>query len=261
MDKGFSEILRDYVLEQKQKNPSFNETAISKKMDIPPTTFNRLVNGHSKPTVRTLLKLSQFIPELKSLLPEEILKVFKVTMDRENSEYVGETLETLLSDENIFLCWMLTFSDKGVTVDEIRNHLGQVILLVLFKLCDLVTVDEIRNHLGQAGVKAVRTLEKNNILTKSDSGYYKVKEKNKYAIFSFRLIKAHFLFLAKQYEPDNIKRNYICYKMSFLNEKAKKELIQIHQSFHNKIQRFMDDEKNKGDEPVFSISCSDTLLG
>ena len=237
MDKGFSEILRDYVLEQKQKNPSFNETTISKKMDIPPTTFNRLVNGHSKPTVRTLLKLSQFIPELKSLLPEEILKVFKVTMKRENSEYVGETLETLLSDENIFLCWMLTFSDKGVTVDEIRNHLGQ------------------------AGVKAVKTLEKNNILEKNDSGYYKVKEKNKYAIFSFRLIKAHFLFLAKQYEPDNIKRNYICYKMSFLNEKAKKELIQIHQSFHNKIQRFMDDEKNKGDEPVFSISCSDTLLG
>ena len=237
MNEKFSEVLRDYVLEQKQKNPSFNETTISKKMDIPPTTFNRLINGHSKPTVRTLLKLSQFIPELKSLLPDEILKVFKVTMERENSDYVGETLETLLSDENIFLCWMLTFSDKGVTADEIRNHLGQ------------------------AGVKAVKTLEKNNILAKNDSGYYKVKEKNKYAIFSFRLIKAHFLFLAKQYEPDNIKRNYICYKMSFLNEKAKKELIQIHQSFHNKVQRFMDDEKNKGDEPVFSISCSDTLLG
>ena len=191
MDKGFPEILRDYVLEEKQKNPSVNETAISKKMDIPPTTFNRLVNGHSKPTVRTLLKLSQFIPELKFLLPEEIMKVFKVTMEKENSKYVGETLETLLSDENIFLCWMLAFSSKGITVDEIRNHLGHV------------------------GVRALRTLEESNILIKNDSGYYKVKEKNKYAIFSFRLIKAHFLFLAKQYKSDNIKSNYIYYKMSF----------------------------------------------
>ena len=221
MDKGFPEILRDYVLEEKQKNPSINETSISKKMDIPPTTFNRLVNGHSKPTVRTLLKLSQFIPELKSLLPEEVMKIFKVTMERENSEYVGGIFEALLSDENIFLCWMLAFSDEGITVEEIRNYLGQ------------------------AGVKAIKTLEKNNILEKNDSGYYKVKEKNKYAIFSFRLIKAHFLFLAKQYKSDNIKSNYICYKMSFLNEKAKKELIQTHQGFHNKIQRLMDDEKIK----------------
>ena len=158
-------------------------------------------------------------------------------MEKENSKYVGETLETLLSDENIFLCWMLAFSSKGITVDEIRNHLGHV------------------------GVRAIRTLEESNILIKNDSGYYKVKEKNKYAIFSFRLIKAHFLFLAKQYKSDNIKSNYICYKMSFLNEEAKKELIQIHQDFHNKIQRLMDDKKNEGDEPVFSISCSDSLLG
>ena len=40
MNKEFSEILRDFVLEKKQKNPSVNETSLSKKMDIPPTTFN-----------------------------------------------------------------------------------------------------------------------------------------------------------------------------------------------------------------------------
>ena len=236
MDKGFSEILRDYVSEQRQKNPSVNETAISKKMDIPPTTFNRLVNGHSKPAVKTLLKLSQFIPELNSLLPEEVMKVFKVTMEREDSEYVGEPFETLLSDENIFLCWMLAFSNKGITVDEIRNHLGQ------------------------AGVRALKTLEKNNIITKNDRDYYKVKEKNKYVIFSFRLIKAHLLFLAKQYKPDNIKSNYICYEVESLNKEGKQELIQAHRDFHKKTQRIMRDEKNKGDEPAFSISCIDSLL-
>ncbi|MCZ0932158.1 MAG: hypothetical protein OXJ52_03285 [Oligoflexia bacterium] len=45
---------------EKQKNPYINEASISKKMDIPPTTFNRLVNGRSKPAVQTLLKLSRF---------------------------------------------------------------------------------------------------------------------------------------------------------------------------------------------------------
>ncbi len=236
MNKEFPEILRDYVLEQKQKNPSVNEIAISKKMDIPPTTFNRLVNGHSKPAVKTLLKLSQFIPELKPLLPEEIMKVFKVTIEKENSEYVGETLESLLSDEHIFLCWMLAFSNKGITVDEIKNYFGQ------------------------AGVRAIDTLKENNILTKNDSGYYKVKEKNKYIIFSFRLIKAHLLFLANQYKSDNIKNNYICYEVESLNKEGKKELIQAHRDFHKKTQRIMNDAKNKGDEPAFSISCSDSLL-
>ena len=79
MSNNLSDILRGYVSKEKQKNPYLNETGISKKMDIPPTTFNRLVNGHSKPAVKTLLKLSHFIPELKSLLPEELVKVFKVS--------------------------------------------------------------------------------------------------------------------------------------------------------------------------------------
>ena len=206
-------------------------------MDIPPTTFNRLINGHSKPVVKILLKLNQFIPELKSLLPEELMKVFKVTLEKENFEYVGETLESLLSDKNIFLCWILAFSNKGITIEEIRDYLGQ------------------------AGVRAFATLEENKIIAKNDKGYYKVKEKNKYAIFSFRLIKSHLLFLAKQYKSDNIKNNYICYEVESLNKEGKKELIQAHRDFHKKIQRIMSDEKNKGDEPAFSISCSDSLLG
>ena len=60
MDDNFPEILRDYVSGQSQKNPFVNKTAISKKMDIPPTTFNRLVNGHSKPSSKTLSKPLQY---------------------------------------------------------------------------------------------------------------------------------------------------------------------------------------------------------
>ena len=64
MSEKVSEILREYLIEERQKNPAINETAISKKMDIPPTTFNRLLNVYSKKaSVNTIIKLSQFIPE------------------------------------------------------------------------------------------------------------------------------------------------------------------------------------------------------
>ena len=64
MSNNLSDILRGYVSKEKQKNPYLNETGISKKMDIPPTTFNRLVNGHSKPAVKTLLKQTDIWKEI-----------------------------------------------------------------------------------------------------------------------------------------------------------------------------------------------------
>lgn len=237
MSNNLSDILRGYVSKEKQKNPYMNETAISKKMDIPPTTFNRLANGHSKPTVRTLLKLSQFIPELQSLLPEEVMKVFKVNIEKDNYEYVGKTLEHLLFDETMFFCWILAFLNKGITADEIKDRFGQ------------------------EGLKALKILEKQAVILKDESGYYKVQNKNKYAIFSFDLIKSHFLFLAKKYSSEHIKSNYIYYEVESLNERGKKELIEIHREYHKKIQKVMNDEKNKGDDPVFSIACNDSLLG
>ncbi|MCZ0932552.1 MAG: hypothetical protein OXJ52_05310 [Oligoflexia bacterium] len=236
MSNNLSDILRGYVSKEKQKNPYINETGISKKMDIPPTTFNRLVNGHSKPAIKTLLKLSHFIPELKSLLPEELVKVFKVSMEKEKLEYIGKSLETLLSDETIFLCWMLAFLNKGIKADEIKDQFGQ------------------------EGLKALEILEKQAVIEKDESGFYKVKDKNKYAIFSFELIKAHFLFLAKKYNSKNVASNYIYYEVEALNTEGKKELIETQREFHRKIQKIMNDEKNKGNEPVFSISCSDSLL-
>ena len=233
MEKDFPEILRDYVSEQRQKNPTTNETPIFKKMDIPPTIFNRLVNGHSQPAVKTLLKLSRFIPELQQFLPEGVVKVFKVAIEKESSEYVGQTLETLLSDKNVFLCWMLAFANKGVIADEMKSYFGH------------------------QGIKALQTLERNDIISKDENNRYKVIEKNKYVTFSFRLIKAHLMFLAEQFKSDNLNNNYIHYWVESLNKKGRKELMRAHQEFHRKVGKIMDDKDNQGDKPAFSIACSD----
>lgn len=236
MDKDFPEILRDYVSEQRQKNPSVNETSISKKMDIPPTTFNRLVNGHSKPAVKTLLKLSQFIPQLRNSFPKEISQILQVTLERENREYIEETLETLLSDKYLFLCWAFSFSEKGITEEDIIKSFGQ------------------------QGRVALETLVKKNIVSKNESNLYKVIEKNKDIILSFHLIKTHFLFLAEQYKPDNLSNNYIHYWVESINEEAKKKLLKAHKEFHRIVQKIMNDEDSKGNELVFSLACSDSLL-
>ena len=234
MNEKFSEILRGYVLEERKKNPSINETVISKRMAIPPTTFNRLLNGYSKPNACTFSKLLRFIPELKDFLPKDISQILKVTLERENKEYIEEALETILSDKYTFLCWVLSFSSKGVTAMEIRDNFGR------------------------QGLRALNILKEKNILSKNKNNIYKV-EKDSSAILSFRLIKAHFMFLTEQYKPNNLRRNYIYYSVEFLNEKGQKKLMEAHQEFHKKIGKIMDEKDNQGDIPVFSIACSDLL--
>ena len=236
MSEKISEILREFLIEERQKNPSVNETAISKKIDIPPTTFNRLLNGYSKKaSLPTIIKLIQFIPELKKNLPEEVVKVFEVTMEKKTSEYMGQMLETLLSDKYLFICWALAFT-RGVTEDEIRESFG--------------------GH----GLSALETLEKKNIISKNERGRYRIKEPDKKMTFSFQLIRTHLLFLIEEYKPGNLKTNYIHYRIDYLNKKGGEQLMQAHKELHRKIQRIMSDEANKGDTPYFSTGCSDALL-
>ena len=234
MNEQFSEILKDYVKDERQKNPAVNKTAIAKKMDIPPTTFNRLINGHFNPNTSTILKLSQFIPEMKKLLPSDISKIFEVSMKR-NFTPLGESLENLLYDKNVFLCWAMAFAEEGITEEEIKTILGQ------------------------SGLKALKTLEQNKIVEKSENSRYQVIEKSKDTILSFRLMKVHLMFLAEQYKPDNLDKNYIYYWVDSLNEDGWRKVMKIHQEAHKKIQKVMDSEEYKGDISGFSIGCSDML--
>jgi len=65
-----------------------------------------------------------------------------------------------------FFCWALAFSSKGVTEKEIRENFGR------------------------QGLTALKILAEKNILSKDKHDIYKVTEKDKDTILSFRLIKA-----------------------------------------------------------------------
>ena len=232
MNNGISNILREYLIKQREKNPSLNEAILSKKMNIPPTTFNRLINGYSQPNIVTILKLMQFIPELKNSLPKEVAEILNVTLKRKDSEYIGVELENLLYDKNNFLCWALASSSKGVTEKEIKNLLGL------------------------SGIKALNFLEKKNAVFKDKNDYYKAAENT---MLSFRLLKYSMKVLTEQYNMDNIRGNYIHYEVDTINKEGIKEVMKVHHRSHREIQEIMRGERYKGDIPVFSVACSDVL--
>ena len=249
--------------DQKRKNPALSEVALSKRMDIPPTTFNRLVNGYSQPNITTFAKLIKHVPALKNCLPEEIRNTFKAILEsKEVQDYlpIGNNgqgtisnfkngvdkqrflekqcahreLQTLLSDRYIFLCYALACLKRRVTKEEIQNYFGQ------------------------KGLKALDILVKKNLLLQEDN-YFCSIQPNYYEV-SFHLNKKHLKFLAEIYDPDDVQCNYINVNMECLNKKGRDKLIKAHVEFHKKIIAIMNDKTYKGDQPVFSIACSDFLV-
>ena len=242
--------------DQKKKNPALSEVALSKKIGIPPTTFNRLVNGYSQPNMTTLSKLIKNIPALRNCLP----KTFKIILesareellpqgaDFKNGEWaqqhkrIEETermRETLLSDKYLFLCYVLVHSKKKVKEEEIHYHFGQ------------------------NGLKATAVLVQKQWLSKigaSADSYYIVNQDHSQYVLSFELLKKHLIVLIKQYDPEDVDKSYIHCGVECLNLEGQGELIRAHREFHKKVMNIMGNKDYKGDKPVFSIACSDLLV-
>ena len=125
MEDNFTEILRDYVQNKDRRIPLSMKQPFQKKWTFPRQHSTDWSMGHSKPRSKTLSKLLQFIPELKNSLPKEISQILQVTLEREKREYIEKTLDTLLSNKYLFLCWTLSFSEKGTTEEEVIKSFGQ----------------------------------------------------------------------------------------------------------------------------------------
>ncbi len=279
MNTTVSNVLRKYLTQQQQINPSISEATISKKLKIPPTTFNRLINGYSQPNLDTLVKLSRFIPEFMQSFPDELNEVLtnysnsknnktenqktdtdsvplsklkeslsptcteflRVTLKKQNSHFVGKELEQLLSDKNIFICWVLSFATKGVTEEAVKNCLGQ------------------------RGVKALHTLLEKDIVIKNKEGSYKIKNKNIDTVLSYELTKKHVAFLVDQFNSHHLGGDtnyniYIHYATGSVNQKGMKKIMEVHRQAHEQVQNIINNPENDGDIPVFSTGCNDVLV-
>ena len=269
MNENVSDVLREFLIQQRKANPALNEAVLSKKMNIPPTTFNRLINGYSKPNMETMLKLSRFIPELKTSLSEELNEIInlpseankntqlplselqsrlspeaasalKITI-REGKHYAGQDTEQILTDKNTFICWALAALGKGVSEENIKNRLGQ------------------------AGTKALNRLIRAGILAKNPSGSCQLVNKKKNTILSLALLKKHAMFLVDEYKTDedytdkSQNKGYIHYMVEGLNKDGVQKMKELHQKTHDQAQAIMAQPENKGSIAVFSVSCHDVL--
>ena len=147
MDKynqTLSELLQSYIQKQTHKNKKLSENRISEQLGIRAPTFNRILNGRAAPSLETLIKLSKFIPEIKKFLPENM---FEIVLEKTSGERVGEKLESLLSDPDMFIIYALALSDFGITEDFIIKHYGS------------------------QKIKKLKTLEEEGFIKREDNGY------------------------------------------------------------------------------------------
>ncbi len=235
MEANISNVIREYMIKKREKSPHLNEAALSKQMKIPATTFNRLLNGHSRPNLVTTLKLLQFIPELRHHLPQEVAQMMEVTLSQKNSEFVESKWEDCLYDGHNFLCLALTICKKGTTKEEIKDLMGS------------------------QGVKALDLLERKNMVKQVRPGRYRsvMTDKN-FSILSLPLIKNHIKTLIDQFNVSKEGSNYIHYQVDSLSPEGVEELKKMQKEMHQRVQQIA--KKHQGDIPVFALGSSAVLL-
>ena len=104
----------------------------------------------------------QFIPELESALPSDIFQIVNITLERKNREFIGDNLASLLSNKDIFLCWVLSFSEQGTTEEEVKKNFGE------------------------QGLKALNVLLEKKIIMQTKNQHYKVIKKTQDMVLSFQ---------------------------------------------------------------------------
>ena len=232
--QNLSELLKAYIKQQTEKNSKLSESQISQQLDIPNPTINRILNRKTEPSVKTLIKLSKFIPEIKKFLPSEM---FDVVFDKTNGEVFGEKLEKLLNDEEMFLIYTKAFSKNGITENFIIRHFGS---------------DKL---------KKLELLKKEGFVKREGNGLgvYKVTKDRQFTS-SFELIKKHIDMLNKFYDAKESKRNYAFYGINALNGKGIESLMIETKKYHAKVADIIEKEDNQGETLVFATGVSDILF-
>ena len=229
--KEFSEMLREYVSDRQKNRPHLTETDIASRIGVARTTFNRIINQQSQPSLKTLVHLYNTVPQVKSFVKKTVTSV----NTESKHDPIESDLEELLEDENLFIAYILAFSEHGVTSKE---------LIV---------------SMGKNGQKALQTLINKKLVRKENDNRYRAVDKKKGLVLSFPLIKKHITALMKHYKPDNIGSNYVHYHIESLNKTGLRKIREVQQELHKKVQKIMSKKEHLGDIPIFSIGVCDVI--
>ena len=226
----FATILKDYVSERKELNPTISESRIAHNIGISQATFHRMLNYNTYPSVKNLLTLCKSIPKLKILVSDDMLT------EASGKQYGEKELESLLLRRSLFITYALALSAHGVTEAEILYCIG---------------------HKGK---KALNTLLERGFVKKTEDEIYRATEQKKDIDLSFPVFKRHIKILVGKLKPRNTTSNYIGYKTETLNKTGIQKLNGFLKEAHNKIKNIMEKKEHKGDIPAFAALFSDIFF-
>ena len=226
----FATILKDYVSERKELNPTISESRIAHNIGISQATFHRMLNYNTYPSVKNLFKLCKSIPKLKILVSDDMLT------EARGKQYGEKELESLLLRRSLFITYALALSAHGVTEAEILYCIG---------------------HKGK---KALNTLLERGFVKKTEDEIYRATEQKKDIDLSFPVLKRHIKILVGKLKPRNTTSNYIGYKTETLNTTGIQKLNGFLKEAHNKIKNIMEKKEHKGDIPAFAALFSDIFF-
>lgn len=242
---SLSGTLRACLREYKKRYPNLSEGQIARKIGIPQSTLNRVMNDPAIPKLDTIIKiimgtgseefLEQILNSYDRGLGHKLKMVFEDNRNDSKKVWTDFELEELLSDPDVFVAHSLASKDKGIEKSLVVGVLGVNGLKAMDKLID-------------AGVVF------------KDGKKFKTRD-DKQIVRSPEAVKRHLSTYARHLKTEHIgmERNYLHSHSEFLNREALKNLHLMHKDFSRSIADFFDDENNHGDHPAFSVGFTDTF--
>lgn len=232
------------------RNLSLN--ALSKRCRVSEPTLRRIVSGKVKtnPTLNTIVDILSSlsketnITKLIELYPGPLAESLKenfgavIGPEKYNYEY-SELLNRELKDSKRYLIFKLASNSSGVTRAKIRELFGEV---GDQKCDDLINLDLLHEEWK----------DNQRVLKTKVEGFYLHND----------LFKQNFKALADYIDtrPKLGEQKNLFYNLSeSINEQALRDILNIQRQALKKIVKILNDEKSRGDLPVFILNAIDQL--
>lgn len=239
--------LQNLVASYLARNPSLTINALASRCNVPVTTLRRLTSGQQKNEIapHSVLNLVSYILREKNLVQlltklepsvaEFLKKHFGHFIFSSETRVYSHNLNEELKDQTKYLIYKLA-----------ANHNGT----------DLMTIVE---NFGSFGQKKAEEMKSKGLLVESGDRLH-AAEKN----FSLDLSVAasHLPGLVGFYKPHTMAegKNTFFSMSESLSMEAIQELKQLQRECVKKMSAIMNDEKNFGDIPYFTINLAETML-
>ncbi|HLE11349.1 MAG: hypothetical protein A2504_16855 [Bdellovibrionales bacterium RIFOXYD12_FULL_39_22] len=241
MRARWEEILDRCLTDLRDKYKNLSEAQIASKIGMNRATLNRVYNEKRRPHLANLVKIligsgnDVLVKEALDSYDADVANVFDIALASEDNKIVSHEFEKLINDRTVFVAYVLSSLDSGTDKAQLINVLGS------------------------AGMDAISLLVQREWVSEFNGRYYKSSKHN--MVRSFDSIKRHLNTYVDFYKIGHIekKRNYVHTMTEGLNLNGMMAARSAHKRFHEEMAKIMDDKRNHGEIPFFSVALCDSF--